>query len=120
MNYLLLLATVLLTVYAQIVTKWQVLSSGPVPPDLPGKLWLTLHLLINPWIVSCYFATFMAFLCWIAAISQIPLSRAYPTLSLTYPIVLVSAVLIFGESMTTVRLIGVLCIMIGVVAVNYG
>ena len=52
MSYVYVLCTVLLTVYGQIVIKWQVLQAGALPADGGEKIAFLARLMLNPWILS--------------------------------------------------------------------
>ena len=52
MSYVYVLCTVLLTVYGQIVIKWQVLAAGALPDEATQKIEFLARLMLNPWILS--------------------------------------------------------------------
>jgi drug/metabolite transporter (DMT)-like permease len=54
---------------------------------------------------------------WLAALSRVDLSYAYPFASLTYVIMLVASWLLFNEQFTLGRLIGTVVIGIGVLVI---
>lgn len=60
---------------------------------------------------SCYL---VAVWLWINVLRELPLSRAYPLLSLGYPLVYVGAVLWLGEQVTALRALGTLLVCVGV------
>lgn len=55
---------------------------------------------------------------WLAVLSRVPLSLAYPILALSYLVVVVEAWLFLHERVTRQRFLGVLVIVIGVVIVG--
>ena len=55
---------------------------------------------------------------WLAVLSRVPLSLAYPVLALSYLIVTVEAWLFLGEQFSLTRLAGVLVIVVGVIVVG--
>lgn len=119
-SYALVLATVLLTVYGQIVIKWQVLGAG-VWPDLFGERALFLaKLLLNPWIISALAAAFLASLTWMAAMTKLPISQGYPLTSLSFVLIMLAGHYIFGEALTPWKLSGIVFIIIGIVCVSKG
>lgn len=67
--------------------------------------------------MMCY-ATSVAV--WLAALSKAPVSTAYPMLSLGYVVVGVVSVLWMGESMGTVKVLGIALICAGVFLVSRG
>lgn len=110
MPWLLVAATVVLTVYGQIVLKWQV---GLRPHGQADQI-VDLHqLLMRPWVVSAFVAAFAASLCWMLAISRLELSRAYPFMALNFVLVSVIAVPLFGESFGWGKAIGLLLVVAG-------
>ncbi len=78
---------------------------------LPAVLWLGLGLL-------CYA---MSMLFWMAALAKYELSLAYPMLSLSYVLVYVVAVNWprLGESVSLTKTFGILLIVVGVILVTY-
>lgn len=52
--------------------------------------------------------------CWLWVLSRMPLSIAYPLLSLSFPIVVGLSAIIFAESISSVRWAGVGLIVVGV------
>ncbi len=58
----------------------------------------------------CYF---LAVPLWVRVLRDLPLSRAYPLLSLSYPLVYVGAIWWLGESMSLVRTIGTALVTLG-------
>jgi len=106
--------TIVLTVYTQLIVKWQVLRHGAFPSSLRGKVDFFAHLLINPWIISVIAAAFLAALSWMAAMSRLPLSRSYPVLvGITFVLVVFVGALVFEESITTPKVAGAVLILAG-------
>jgi multidrug transporter EmrE-like cation transporter len=114
MSYVYVFLTVVLTVYGQLVIKWQVLAAGAFP-EAPGEKMLFLaRLLINPWIVSALAAALAAAVTWMAAMTKLDLSHAYPFLSAVFVLVPVASVLMFNEPVTTPKLVGLALIVAGI------
>jgi multidrug transporter EmrE-like cation transporter len=112
--------TLVLTVYGQLVVKWQVGRAGPMPESVAGRLEFLGRLVLNPWVISVLLAAFVAALAWMAAMSKLELSRAYPWMSLSFALVLVFSAVLFGESITVWKLAGVGLILLGVVVGSQG
>ena len=89
MSYVYVALTVLLTVYGQIVIKWQVLEAGALPADAEGKLRFIGALMTNLWVLSGFAAAVLAVISWMLAMSKLPLSHAYPFTSLSFVLILV-------------------------------
>src|SRR5260370_41468214 len=51
---------------------------------------------------------------WILGLSRVPVSIAYPMLSLGYVVNAIAAHYLFGEAVTTTRIIGIFTILLGV------
>ncbi len=107
--------TILLTVYGQFVIKWQVSLAGTPPADMGEGVVFLGRLLLNPWVISGLAGAFVAALSWMLAMSRFDLSYAYPYVSLTFPIVLLLANFLFGESMTFSKVLGSLMIVGGII-----
>ena len=120
MKYLYVAGTIIFTVYGQLVLKWQVERARPLPEPLGDKVLFLLKLLLNPWVISSVLGAFLAMLCWMAAMTQLPLSYAYPFMSLSFVLVLVLSSLMLGEPLNTYKVLGVALIMVGVLVVSLG
>lgn len=117
MSYIFIALTIMLTVYGQLILKWQVgvhghLLSAPLQPLN------VLHLLLKPWVISAFAAAFGASLCWMAAISKMPISRAYPYMAINFFLVALFASVIFREQLDGYKIAGTLIIMLGVVVLS--
>ena len=117
MSYLFIALTIMLTVYGQLILKWQVgvhghLLSAPLQPLN------VLQLLLKPWVISAFAAAFGASLCWMAAISKMPISRAYPYMAINFFLVALFASVIFREQLDGYKIAGTLTIMLGVVVLS--
>ena len=75
-------------------------------------------LLINPWVISAFAAAFGASVFWMAALSKIPLSKAYPFTALSFPLVALSATWFFREQMDAYKIAGTALIMLGVLVLS--
>ncbi len=115
MGYVWVLATVLLTVYGQLVFKWRIDEAGSIPPGTGAKVGYAVGLLLNPWVISVFAAALIASLAWGAALTTFELSFAYPFMSLSFAFVLLLSVVFFAEALTVAKLVGVALIMAGVV-----
>ncbi len=113
-EHLYIAGTILLTVYGQLVLKWQVSKAGEIPPGPADKLTYLFRLLVNPLVISGLVAAFLAFLCWAAALSKFQLSYAYPFMSLAFGLVLLMSAILFRESLTLPKLLGLLLIALGI------
>ncbi len=72
---------------------------------------------LNGFLAAAYFLFLLRGAVWALLLRRRPVSRVYPFLSLAYPLVLVSGMLFFGESMTPGKLIGTVLIATGSVLI---
>lgn len=119
MSYVLVLLTILLTVYGQVVIKWKVLQIGALPPIFSDKIVVLVKLLLNPWIISAFVAAFAASICWIGAMTKLELGRTYPFMALTFILVAIFANLLFGEPITWPKVTGLGLVMLGLIISNW-
>lgn len=120
MSYVYVACTILFMVYAQVVIKWQVTAAGAVPAGAADQLWYIAKLLVNPWIVSALAASFLAALAWMAALSKLDLSHAYPFMSLAFALVTVASAFLFHEPVTGPKIAGIALICIGIIVGSQG
>jgi drug/metabolite transporter (DMT)-like permease len=119
-SYIYVAATVLLTVYGQLVVKWQVNSAASLGRDPSDRAAFLIGLLANPWVLSALAAAFGAALCWMLAMVKLDLSHAYPFVSLSFVLVLFLSALLFGEPLSWAKALGVLLIVAGVAVSSQG
>ena len=113
-----ILISVLGSTAGQLLLKRGMNSLGPVTLDLnqlPTILW---HMAINPNIFIGLAFYFGATIFWLAALSRVDLSFAYPFISFSYVIILVASWLMFDEKISLGRLVGTLIIGIGVLFIS--
>ncbi|GBR73661.1 transporter EamA family [Candidatus Termititenax aidoneus] len=72
----------------------------------------------NPWVFAGFAFYFLSSLFWMIVLSRVELSVAYPMLSLGYAFVLLASFFLFQETVSPVRWLGVLVIMLGVVLIS--
>ncbi|HNV58361.1 MAG TPA: EamA family transporter [Rhodoferax sp.] len=119
-HYLYVACTIVLTVYGQLVIKWQVVQAGPMPSTSADKLGFLLRLFLNPWILSGLLAALLASVTWMAAMTKLPLSHAYPLMSLAFVLVMILSGMLFHEPITPLKLIGVAFVILGLAIGSQG
>jgi drug/metabolite transporter (DMT)-like permease len=77
-------------------------------------------LLAQPLVLSAFAAAFAAALCWMMAITKLELSHAYPFVSLSFVLVLLLSVPLFGEPLSLEKVLGVVLIVTGVAVGSRG
>lgn len=120
LDYSYIAATILFTVYGQLILKWRIADYGPLPTDSGEKMRFLLRLLLDPAIFSGFMAAFLASLAWMAAMTKFELSHAYPFMALNFVIVLVLSSWLLSEPLTVQRVVGVGLIVLGTVVAARG
>ncbi len=116
MNILLILSSVLLNCSAQLLIRKGMLVAGEMSMGamaqnigaLATNVWLWLAML-------CYG---VSILLWMSVLSKVEVSFAYPFLSVGYVISAVVGFFFFGESISAVRIAGIIVICAGVVLIS--
>ncbi|HEX8874814.1 MAG TPA: EamA family transporter [Nitrosospira sp.] len=119
-GYFYIFLTIAFTVYGQIVLKWQMIGVGDFPESSLDKALFLLRLLLNPWVMSGFLAAFAASLAWMAAMTKLELSHAYPFMSLNFVFVIILSSLIFQETITPPKIVGLGLIILGIVVGSRG
>ncbi|WP_339547021.1 4-amino-4-deoxy-L-arabinose-phosphoundecaprenol flippase subunit ArnF [Pseudomonas sp. RA_35y_Pfl2_P32] len=114
------MASVLLVSTAQLGMRW---SMSHLP--LPAQWWAALHDgTVDPFAVAvvlcAIFAYGLSMLCWLLALRDLPLGRAYSLLSISYALVylLAASLPLFNEGFSLTRSLGVALVILGVITIN--
>ena len=113
-SFALLMLGVLLNASAQLLLKAGTNAVGHFEVTAANILPVGMKLAFQPHIlggVSCYVVSLVV---WILGLSRVPVSLAYPMLSVGYVLNAVAAWYLFGESLTAQKLIGIGFIIAGV------
>ncbi|MEB3195570.1 MAG: EamA family transporter [Candidatus Sericytochromatia bacterium] len=113
-GYLYIAGTIGLTVYGQLVIKWQSLIQSNQSGASSGKMGYLFAMLSNPWVISSLLAAVLASFCWMLAVARFPLSVAYPYMSLSFAGVIVLSACFFGETFTPSKALGLLLLGCGI------
>jgi len=108
------LITIVFTVVGQVLIKWQAMHAGPLPASWPDRATFFFQLVLHPWMIAGLLSAVVAAFAWILAMTRLPINVAYPIMSLTYPLVFCLGWLLFGESLSLWRAIGIIFILVGV------
>lgn len=117
-EFSLILSGVLLNACAQLLLKAGTNRIGHFDFSLGNALPIGWQLATNPYIfggLSCYVVSVVV---WIMALSRVPVSIAYPMLSIGYVVNALAAWWLFGESLTVMRIAGIGIIIVGVYLVT--
>ena len=113
-SFSLIITGVLLNAIAQLALKASVREMGEIKLSLNDAWPVTQQLMLEPslWLgLLCYG---ISVIIWILALSRVDVTIAYPMLSIGYIVNALFAWLLFGESLTLERLVGIGVIILGV------
>lgn len=113
-----ILISVLFGAIGQIMLKKGMGSMGPITltmQGLPSTLW---RMGTNLYVVGGLLLYVTGTVFWLAALSRVDLSYAYPFASLSYVIMLAASWLLFHEDITLLRLVGTLVVALGVIIIS--
>lgn len=118
MGFAYIFATIVFTVYGQIILKWKIDKYGSLPGEWLDKVAFIFRLLLDPVILSGFLSAFIASLFWMAAMTKFNISFAYPFMSLSFVLVFVISVFLFGEPITSQKVIGLSLIVLGIIVTS--
>ena len=114
LTWILVISGVLLNAGAQLLLKWATGATGPIALSWPGLTSAAPRLLAHYGLwsgIACYALSVVV---WIVALSRVPVSVAYPMLSIGYVVNALGAWTLLGESLTPLRMAGTVIIVAGV------
>jgi multidrug transporter EmrE-like cation transporter len=114
----LILTGVLLNAAAQIFLKAGTNTLGVVSFSADAWFSQALRIGFNPHIVGGMLCYAFSLVVWIMALSRVPVSIAYPMLSIGYVVSAVAAYFLFGETLGVARWAGIGFIIVGVYLVS--
>jgi multidrug transporter EmrE-like cation transporter len=120
MSYVFIGSVVLLTTFWQILFKWR---STYLKLDQDGhsfyvKVFSFLGSLMDPYILLGYMCALISSVLWIVALKKVPLSIAYPFLSLPMVFVMLASYYIFQETLGFYKILGAILIITGIILIG--
>jgi multidrug transporter EmrE-like cation transporter len=116
LTWCLLLGGVLLNASAQLLLKAATRHSGELVADSGRISWVAVMQLLGAvplWVgLACYGVSVVV---WLGALSRVPVSVAYPMLSIGYVVNAFAAAVLFGEALSLGKLAGIAMICAGVI-----
>jgi multidrug transporter EmrE-like cation transporter len=115
-----IVVSVLLNAAAQLLLKAGTRVLGVIDVQAGALVGSALGVATQPFVLgglACYVASVAI---WIAALSRVDVSVAYPMLSLGYIVNALAAWALFGEALTPAKMVGILVILFGVVILARG
>lgn len=85
-----------------------------------GRIGFLLAVFRNPHVLAGLVAWIASTLCWLYVLRNAPLSRAYGLSSLTYVLILLASVYVFGEQVRRLHIMGTMLIVIGIACLLAG
>lgn len=110
----LLFAVLALTVYGQLVIKARALAHARDMLVAAGRLHYLMTMFADPWVISGLAAAIVSGACWILAIERVEVGFAYPFIALSFVVVPVGSMLLFGEPLPKMQLLALALIVAGV------
>jgi multidrug transporter EmrE-like cation transporter len=114
LTFSLVMLGVLLNAAAQLLLKAGTNRVGEFAFSLDNLVPVGMKLVMNPPIIAGLACYVVSVVVWILALSRVPVSVAYPMLSVGYIVNAVAAWMLFCESLTAQKLVGIGFICIGV------
>lgn len=114
MIFMLILCGVLLNASAQLLLKAGMSQIGHFDFSLSNAIPITYKVMGNPPIITGLFFYVMSVGVWLLVLSRVQVSYAYPMLSIGYVVNAIAAYYLFGEPLTSMRMLGIFIIIAGV------
>lgn len=102
----------------QVLLKKGMGSMGPLTLSTDQLLSILLRIATNPYVVIGLAIYVGGTVFWLAALSRVDLSYAYPFASLSYVVMLVASWQLFNEQISPMRLLGTLVVGLGVFLIS--
>ena len=112
-----ILPSVFLGVIGQLLLKRGMLVMGPLSLSGGNVGSLVWSIFTNPWVIAGLALYVSGTLFWLIALSRAELSFVYPFATLSMALIIVSSHFIFGETISGLRLLGIVTIVVGVLIV---
>ncbi len=115
-NLLWIFLSVMLAAVGQLLLKKGMMAYGAVSM---AKIWAELvRVFMVPYVVFGLISFVSSAILWLSIVSRNDVTYAYPMASLGYVVVLIVSAIWFNEPVTSVRVLGVLLICLGVFAIT--
>lgn len=109
MKFLLLGSSMILAIAGQFFLKKGILTASLIPNFVSIT-----KTIFSPYVFLGFVLYGISSVFWLFVLQRLPLSVAYPALSLTYVVVVALSVLVLKEPITSTKIIGILLIILGV------
>jgi multidrug transporter EmrE-like cation transporter len=112
--YLFVFAVLAFTVYGQLMMKARAITHAAPAGEGASRLDYLYGMLTDVGVMSCFAAAVLAAVCWMLAIEKLPVGYAYPFMALSFVLVPIGSLVLFGEKLPPVQLLAIGLIVVGV------
>jgi drug/metabolite transporter (DMT)-like permease len=113
-----ILVSVLMGAVGQVLLKRGMSSMGPLTLDVSQLGRIIWNIGTNPFVIGGLAVYVTSTLFWLAALSRVDLSYAYPFVSLSYILMLIASWQLFSENISLLRLVGSFVVILGVLLIS--
>lgn len=113
-NLIFLLSSILLGACGQVMLKLGVNRLANISLAYPEIFQTITSIFTNVYVVSGILCFVSSMILWIKVLANMELSKAYPSVSLSYPIVFFLSIILFDESLSLKKFLGLTCVSVGV------
>lgn len=117
--WILILVGISLNAVAQLLLKFGIDKIGEFEFVFTNILPISYKLLFNYFVILGLLCYVFSVIFWIMVLSRVSVSLAYPMVSIGYIITAVAGYLFLGETITLIKVLGILIIMLGVFLISY-
>jgi len=117
-SFILIFVGVMLNAAAQILMKAGTNAVGHFEFSMENVLPIGLKLATEWHIATALFCYALSVVVWILALSRVPVSIAFPMLSMAYVVNAVAAWYLLGEPFSSIKLVGMGVIILGVIIIS--
>ena len=115
-TWLMVLGYVILNSFGALAIKSSLNKLGEIKLEsIKSTFFYFIELFKSPLAVIGFFAIFISAFAWMAALSRIEISIAYPAaVALNFMVVVIIGLLLFGETLTLTKIMGIILVFMGV------
>ncbi|NLW91918.1 MAG: transporter [Syntrophomonadaceae bacterium] len=113
-DILFLLISIVLSAAGQILLKYGVMGVGNIDFRVGNLFSTLLTTFTNVWVLLGVICFVTSMVLWLKVISTMELSKAYPSVSLSYVIVFIFSAIFFNEGVSIGKFAGLASIMVGI------
>jgi len=111
-DYSYIFYSIIFNVLGQLSIRWSMINYGRVNLTLREKARI-IGMLLEPFTIIGLLLYAISAVFWIAGLSKVELSRAYPLLGVGYALVFLLSIYLFKESITPFKVLGIILIIAG-------